>query len=410
MEDKESMPLTEMVAQIYGQLEAGGFSVGTIGQYERFFGRLIKMASALGKEVYDKELGEKFIQDDAYRKGGGRCHSRYLYHVRCVRFIESYIEEGQVDWSITHPLPVRKLKKEEFQICLEKFQSSMEKDGLKPNTIDGYLRFVFYFLSYLEDKCYVSLSQIKAGDITFFIVLVCQEHYAPTSLGAHLTGLRRFVCLFPELNGYASEIPEHVPKKRDITPSYTDEEIEKINRYLCGSSISARNRAIALIAFETGLRAVDICNLKICDIDWKQDTIHLTQEKTGKPITIPLSAAVGNALIVYLLEERPASESPYVFLRSLAPYQPLVDHSGIYNVLRKIVKEADVEPDGRISGTRMTRHSYASKMLRSGVPLPVIAEALGHSSPNSTMRYLSTDDKMMAACTLPLPKEVRSGK
>ena len=49
----------------------------------------------------------------------------------------------------------------------------------------------------------------------------------------------------------------------------------------------------------------------------------------------------------------------------------------------------------------------ASRMLRNGVPLPVISEALGDSSPDSTMRYLSTDSKTMAMCTLPLPKGVR---
>ena len=52
----------------------------------------------------------------------------------------------------------------------------------------------------------------------------------------------------------------------------------------------------------------------------------------------------------------------------------------------------------------MSRHSYASQLLRKGVPLPVISEALGHSNPNSTMRYISTDDKVLSKLTLPLPK------
>lgn len=277
-------------------------------------------------------------------------------------------------------------------------------DGLKQNTVDGYLRFVYYFLSYLEDKGYASLAQVRSGDITFFMVLVCQEHYSPTNLGAHLTGLRRFAHMFPELDIYACEIPERIPKKEHIIPVYTDEEHEKIDKCLAGSGMSERNRAIALIAFETGLRAVDICKLKLDDIDWKHDVIRLEQEKTGKALTIPIRPSLGNALAAYLLEERPQSASDYVFLRCVAPFHPLTDHSGIYNILRKILADADVEPDGRISGTRMTRHSYASRMLRSGVPLPVISEALGHGSPDSSMRYLATDGRAMAGCTLPLPK------
>ncbi len=257
---------------------------------------------------------------------------------------------------------------------------------------------------YLEDRGYTALSQVRNGDITVFIVLVCQEHYAPTSLGAHITGLRRLVSIFPELEGYASEIPENLLKKQDITPVYTEDEYERVSQYLTESGLSERNRAIYLIAFETGLRAVDICKLKLSDIDWKHDTFHIRQEKTGKALAIPIRPALGNALAAYLLEERPPSDSSYVFLRSVAPYHPLTDHSGIYNILRQVLAEAGVEPDGRISGTRMTRHSYASRMLRNGIPLSVISEALGHSSPNSTLRYLSTDSRTMAECTLPLPK------
>lgn len=404
MLDRLKLPLDELVGKIVEQLNEAGFSSGTIGLYERFFGRLKKMANKLGKEVYDQELALQFIEDNAYRRGGGYCHSRYLYHVRCVRFIESYISDGTVDWSITNPLPPKELKSSQFRLCHAQFKDAMEQDGLKPNTIDGYLRFVYYFLSYLEDKGYTSLAQVQTGDIVIFMVLVCQEHYTPTSLGAHLTGLRRFVCMFPELNGCASEIPERIPKKYDITPSYTNEEHKKIEKCLVEGELSSRNRAIALIAFETGLRAVDICKLKLSDIDWKHDVICLEQEKTGRALMIPIRPSLGNALMAYLLEERPQSTSPYVFLRCIAPFHPLADHTGIYNILRKVLAEADVDPDGRISGTRMTRHSYASRMLRNGIPLPVISEALGHSNPDSTMRYLSTDDKTMAACTLPLPR------
>lgn len=404
MIDRSKLPLDEIVAKILKQMKDTGFSPGTIGSYRGIFNRLNKLAHTMGKSVYDDELAQSFISDTAYKKDGGYCHSRYLYHVRCIRLIESFINNGIVDFSITQPLPPKELKSKEFRSCHAHFKTILEQEGLKPNTMDGYLRFVYYFLSYLEDKGYTSFIQVKTGDITLFMVLVCQEHYAPTSVGSHITGLRRFVQAYPVLGGYAAEIPDRIPRKRDITPSYTEEEYKKIDRYLAEGEISARDRAIALIAFQTGLRAVDICRLELGDIDWKHDSISIDQEKTGKLLTIPMRPTLGNALMAYLLEERPASSSSYVFLRAVAPFRPLTEHSGIYNILRKILSEAGVEPDGRISGTRMTRHSYASRMLRNGVPLSVISEALGHSSPDSTMRYLSTDSKTMAMCNLPLPK------
>lgn len=396
--------LEELIEKVIQQLEDAGFDTGTIRNYKLFYKRLIKLAASLNKTHFDDELADLFIKDNAYVKDGGYNHTRFLYHSRCIRFIESLLSSGEVDWSIYHSLPARELSSDDFVSHLHIYDDSLKNDGLKTNTINGYHRFVLYFLSYLEDKGYHQFSEIKKGDVSLFIVLVCQEHYAPTSLGAHLPGLKRFLELFPEMKPFTIEIPERVRRKQDITPSYTDDELERIEDFLLENKLSARDRAIALIAFKTGLRAVDICGLQLDSIDWKHDTISINQEKTGKPLVLPLFPSLGNALMEYLLDERPQSESTYVFLSKVAPFHPLVDHSSIYNVLRKVLVEADVAPQGRISGTRMSRHSYASQLLRRGIPLTVISEALGHSNPNSTMRYISTDDKVLSTLTLPLPK------
>lgn len=396
--------LEELIEKVIQQLEDAGFDTGTIRNYKLFYKRLIKLAASLNKTHFDDELADLFIKDNAYVKDGGYNHTRFLYHSRCIRFIESLLSSGEVDWSIYHSLPARELSSDDFVSHLHIYDDSLKNDGLKTNTINGYHRFVLYFLSYLEDKGYHQFSEIKKGDVSLFIVLVCQEHYAPTSLGAHLPGLKRFLELFPETKPFTIEIPERVRRKQDITPSYTDDELERIEDFLLENKLSARDRAIALIAFKTGLRAVGICGLQLDSIDWKHDTISINQEKTGNPLVLPLFPSLGNALMEYLLDERPQSESTYVFLSKVAPFHPLVDHSSIYNVLRKVLVEADVAPQGRISGTRMSRHSYASQLLRRGIPLTVISEALGHSNPNSTMRYISTDDKVLSTLTLPLPK------
>ena len=159
MIDRSKLPLNEIAVKILKQMEDASFSPGTIGLYRGFFNRLNKLAHTMGKSVYDDELAQSFISDTAYKKDGGYCHSRYLYHVRCIRFIESFINNGIVDFSITQPLPPKELKSKEFRSCHSHFKTILEQEGLKPNTMNGYLRFVYYFLSYLEDKGYTSLIQ-----------------------------------------------------------------------------------------------------------------------------------------------------------------------------------------------------------------------------------------------------------
>ena len=154
----------------------------------------------------------------------------------------------------------------------------------------------------------------------------------------------------------------------------------------------------------TGLRAVDICAIRLRDIDWEHSIIHIVQQKTGRTHDIPLTEAIGNALVDYLLNERPVSDLDFVFLRSVAPHGPLMSHAGIRNILFNVVNDSDIEAKGRSYGTRITRHSTASRMLRNGVPLPVISEALGHGNKDSVMIYITTDNAKLAECTLPLPR------
>jgi integrase len=199
-------------------------------------------------------------------------------------------------------------------------------------------------------------------------------------------------------------MPEHLPKKHDILKIYSDTEYEDILIYLDKSEcISFRNKALTIIALDTGLRAVDICNLRLTDIDWEHDCIHIIQQKTDRIHNIPLSENMGNAIVDYLLNERPVSDSDFLFLSINAPFKPLMSHAGVRNVLFNVVNDAGIEAAGRIYGSRITRHSAASRMLRNGIPLSVISEALGHGNPNSVMVYLTTDDAKLAECTLPLP-------
>jgi integrase len=167
--------------------------------------------------------------------------------------------------------------------------------------------------------------------------------------------------------------------------------------------MSARNRTICWLAFETGLRAVDMANLKITDIDFVNDVITIIQQKTSKPLELPLRATYGNAISEYLVNERPQSNSTYLFLSSSAPFRPLVAHGAYYAIILNAFRAAGIEKPERICGTRFTRHNAASHMLKSGIPLYDVSAALGHSNPNSVDVYLATDEKMMVECCLPIP-------
>ena len=405
---RQLLTVTELTDSVMSQMETSGFMESTRGTYRVLFNKLCHMADERGDLYYTTELGQAFIQDDSHivpENTERYHHERTCSYARCVKFIESFLRDGEVDWTPTLRSASFPITGRELQESFSEYMKELVHRKLKPNTIDGYRRFTYYFIEYLESKGYQTVREIKHGDIVSFITVICSERYQATSLGAHLPGLKIFLGMDEYTKGFLYEVPEHLPKKRDILNVYSDEEYEKIMAHLDeAEDISFRNKAITILAFNTGLRAVDICGLKLSDIDWEHNCIHLVQQKTMRSHDIPLTEMIGNALIDYLLNERPVCDSEYVFLRSAAPYQPLMGHSGIRRILFNVVNDSDIKGNGRIYGTRITRHSAASRMLRKGIPLSVISEMLGHSNKNSVMVYITTDDAKLAECTLPLPK------
>jgi integrase len=97
------------------------------------------------------------------------------------------------------------------------------------------------------------------------------------------------------------DLPQGPKTEEGIIAVLEEREHEAFAEYLKTVTLSARDMAICRLAFETGMRAVDICNLKIADIDWANDRIHITQQKTSKPLELPLRATYGNAIADYLL-------------------------------------------------------------------------------------------------------------
>ena len=81
-----------------------------------------------------------------------------------------------------------------------------------------------------------------------------------------------------------------------------------------------RNYAVFLLTIHTGLRAGDIRNLRLSNIDWESKTIHLIMGKTTQPIDLPMSDAVGWSIIDYLKNGRPNTKSDHVFVRHRAPF------------------------------------------------------------------------------------------
>ena len=161
-----------------------------------------------------------------------------------------------------------------------------------------------------------------------------------------------------------------------------------------------------LLVARLGLRTMDIKHLKLDNLKWQDNRIELIQSKTSKPLTLPLLPDIGWAIIDYLKNGRPKVESPYVFLRHLAPLEPFSDEDHLHQIVVKYMRLAKIPicPQKK-RGMHSLRHTLVSRLLEENTPLSVISDILGHVSSDSTAVYLKVNIDMLRECALN-PEEV----
>jgi site-specific recombinase XerD len=151
-----------------------------------------------------------------------------------------------------------------------------------------------------------------------------------------------------------------------------------------------RNYAMLLLIASYGLRGCEVRALRLNDVDWAHDEIVIFAPKTGRRRVLPLTRPAGEAVLDYLLAERPPSRHREVFLSSRPPHGPL--RSKINPWLGRQLDKAGIVTDRR--GAHILRHSLAVHLLRSGETLKSIGDLLGHRRPDTTFIYtkLQVDD------------------
>ena len=140
-------------------------------------------------------------------------------------------------------------------------------------------------------------------------------------------------------------------------------------------------RAAFMVAYAGGLRRLEVRHLRVEDIDSKAMRILVRKTKGSKDRYVMLSQRLLEILRQYWRVERPRT---WLFPADVRPLEPL---SG--DVLSRAFRLArDAAGLDRRASFHSLRHSFATHLLESRVPLPQIQALLGHAHLSSTMAYL----------------------
>lgn len=144
---------------------------------------------------------------------------------------------------------------------------------------------------------------------------------------------------------------------------------------------------IIILALSTGMRKAEMMNLHWKHINFNNEKITLHETKNGEMRVVPLTG-FAHTVMKEMMEKRPTGID--LVFPGTNPKVPI----DIRYPWEQAIKKTNIE-DFRFHDLR---HSCASYLLMNGVPLPVIAEILGHKTYQMVKRYahLSDDHKLKA--------------
>lgn len=388
----------------------------SIEHYKTVLKKIVCFADAHGFSSYYPELKDDF---DAFIDSNVKkkmvCFEYARFQHRVIRLLASLAETGETDFSAT--------QRNHRMYNVSPDSQKVIEDALDYHMLEGETRtemstVMRHFYCYAEEKAH-SANTIITDDLlmNFFT-----EELPNTNNGSMGRSLRaiKYLSVYLKSKGNADLKLDFMQLNARnahvrVIPPYSQSDI---NHAVAGIDTSTpeglRNCAIMLLAFDTGLRSVDIRKLRLGDIDWKKGLVLIRQSKTNEPLTLPLSGKVMNAIADYVLKARPECSHDEIFLTVKGPVKPLDKrHYALTNISDRYFTEAGVEKiPGR--GFHSLRRTFATELSEAGVPLETISQLLGHKSIDEDKPYLSYNREQVAFCAMgfdeiPLTTGIYSG-
>lgn len=390
--------IEELTQQCIQYFEMQDYSVARVNMYKfLWLKKLMPYMVTQSIPYYDASVGERFLRSIMT----GDIISRYEDDIiRSILFLNEFQEKGAI--SKYHYKPIKRELSGPIGIVMETFLLHLGSLRRTKKTISEYRLSLYRFVTYLESQKIQHIEEIKGIEIMAFLSTSTNNKIFVVS------SIRFFLRYLYEEHLLATDLSlslQHFKYSRgEKLPSvYNENEVLQIEASIKRSDATGkRDYAMMLLATRLGLRASDIAYLCFGNLNWEQSTITLSQFKTGKEIKLPLLAAVGEALIDYLKYGRKKSESDQIFLLTRTPFSPMTN-SSVSLAFGRMIEASRVDVNGRRHGAHAMRHSLACRFLENKEPMPVISEALGHRSTETTMSYLRIDINTLSQCILDVP-------
>lgn len=380
-----------------------GYSDTTIGLRQRYWKEYCAFHGSL--DIDENSMADFLLQNYGIQTGNINISKRQYEARAALRNLLEYRRYGKIKnyhtpWFKDLPWV------EHFRPTTDDFISQLQRRECKPQTVIGYERTLKRFTNHLSSIGVRSFGEMTSEHITSFLTATVPD--IVRCLRSTLCHLRVFL-RYLYMNGITKDdlslfIPKSnvLLKRKHIPSTWTKDDIDRILACIdLASPTGKRDYAMILLVARLGIRVSDVIRLEFGDLKWEKNCIQISQYKTNEPLVLPLFEDVGQAIIDYVKNGRPASDLKLVFITHKPPFQKFSDNNHLYGMFNKYLYKSGIEvtPE-KNHGMHSLRHSLANELLRKEIPLPVISEILGHKSLETTMQYLRVDTEQLRYCTL----------
>lgn len=277
--------------------------------------------------------------------------------------------------------------------------------GLCPGTRRNYARHVQGFLEKVSADGVVDPKCIGVDDVVDFIEEVTRR-YRERTVELAATSLRSLFRFLRSSGLRDDRLEDAVPTVPHRTSSLLRHLSSTQLARLIGSLESVtprdlRDKAIVLCLARLGLRASEVVQLELDDVDWRAGSVHVRRRKTGHGALLPLPGEIGEAVATYLQLGRPDTPTRRLFVLHWLRVGAPISDSIVGRAVERSLRRAGISAP--TCGANLLRHSLATDLLAGGATLPEIADVMGHRSLATTGIYARVDVAALTEVGLPWP-------
>jgi integrase/recombinase XerD len=258
--------------------------------------------------------------------------------------------------------------------------------GLSPRSVAAYKSDLMQF----EAAVGKELREVDLDDLIAYMALLTQSGKSESTRArafVSIASLFRFAVREGVITSDMTHLFDTPKRGRFLPPVLSEQEVLRLlDTPDTTSSIGARDRAILMLFYATGVRVSELCSLDIYDLD--SDRLRVVG-KGNKERIVPVAAKALEAVDWYLAFRKDRERPLFLNRRGRR-----MQRGSVWRLVTEYATKAGITK--RVSPHTL-RHSFATHLLSGGADLRVIQELLGHADIGTTDRYTHLSHERLKA-------------